>query len=121
PSNASRTMLFNIEGGDWDGELLELFGVPSRALPPVQASCGVVGMTRPEALHGHRVPVAGVAGDQQAALFGHVCVDPGQGKNTYGTGSFVLQNAGYQPPPAVEGLLSTVAWGIGPRLSYALE
>ena len=78
-------------------------------------------MTRPDALHGHAVPVAGVAGDQQAALFGQACVDPGQGKNTYGTGSFVLQNTGYQRPPPAPGLLGTVAWGIGERLSYALE
>src|SRR5581483_5769876 len=72
-------------------------------------------------LHGHEVPVAGVAGDQQAALFGHACVEPGTGKNTYGTGSFVLQNSGYSAPEPVEGLLGTVAWGIGERLSYALE
>src|SRR5581483_7696057 len=98
------------------------FGLASEdALPRVATSCGTLGMTRAEALHGHSVPVAGVAGDQQAALFGHGGVDPGQGKNTYGTGSFVLQNAGYSAPDAVEGLLSTVAWGIGDRLSYALE
>jgi glycerol kinase len=122
PSNASRTMLCNISEGRWDGELLELFGIPSeRALPPIVTSCGELGVTRADALHGHEVPVAGVAGDQQAALFGHACVDPGRGKNTYGTGSFVLQNAGYKPPEAVEGLLGTIAWGIGERLSYALE
>jgi glycerol kinase len=121
PSNASRTMLFDIAAGRWDPDLLELFGVPERALPRVATSCGVVGMTRADALHGHAVPVSGVAGDQQAALFGHGCVDPGHGKNTYGTGSFVLQNAGYRAPDPVEGLLSTVAWGIGDRLSYALE
>jgi glycerol kinase len=121
PSNASRTMLFDIGRGDWDGELLELLGVPDRALPAVATSCGPVGMTRPESLHGHEVPVAGVAGDQQAALFGQACVDPGLGKNTYGTGSFVLQNSGYSPPRPVPGLLGTVAWGIGGRLSYALE
>ena len=121
PTNASRTMLFDIAKGSWDPELLELFGVPEAALPEVRTSCGAIGTTRPEALHGHEVPVAGVAGDQQAALFGQACIDPGLGKNTYGTGSFVLQNAGYKPPPTVEGLLSTVAWGIGERLSYALE
>ncbi len=121
PSNASRTMLFDIAHGAWDPEMLELLGVPERALPSVVTSCGVIGTTRPGALHGHEVPVAGVAGDQQAALFGQACVDPGLGKNTYGTGSFVLQNAGYTPPPAADGLLSTVAWGIGERLSYALE
>src|SRR5205085_4506924 len=91
------------------------------ALAPIVPSCGVIGTTRPEALHGHEVPVAGVAGDQQAALFGQACVDPGLGKNTYGTGSFVLQNSGYRAPDPAEGLLSTVAWGIGERLAYALE
>ncbi|HLY35587.1 MAG TPA: glycerol kinase GlpK, partial [Candidatus Limnocylindria bacterium] len=120
-SNASRTMLMDIASGRWDPELLELFGVPAEALPAIGPSCGVVGETVPEAFHGHSVPVAGVAGDQQAALFGQACVDPGMGKNTYGTGSFVLQNAGYNPPVPAEGLLSTVAWRIGDRLSYALE
>jgi glycerol kinase len=120
-SNASRTMLFDINRGVWDGELLELLGVPERSLPDVVASCGPIATTRAEALHGHEVPVAGVAGDQQAALFGQACVDPGLGKNTYGTGSFVLQNAGYRPPEVTEGLLATVAWRIGDRLTYALE
>jgi glycerol kinase len=113
PSNASRTMLFDIAAGCWGQELLELFGVPERALPEVRASAGVLGVTRPEALHGHAVPVAGVAGDQQAALFGQACVDPGMGKNTYGTGSFVLLNAGFTAPAPAPGLLGTVAWGIG--------
>jgi glycerol kinase len=130
-SNASRTMLLDIATGRWDPELLDLFGVPERALPRVQPSAGVFGNTRAEALHGHAVPVAGVAGDQQAALFGHGCVNPGMGKNTYGTGSFVLLNTGFlaprEPPP---GLLATVAWGIGSAaqadrpagsLAYALE
>ena len=121
PSNASRTMLFDIASGCWDPELLELFGVPEQALPKVATSSGELGMTRADALHGHEVPVAGVAGDQQAALFGQACMDPGLGKNTYGTGSFVLQNAGYAAPRPVPGLLATVAWGIGPRLAYALE
>jgi glycerol kinase len=121
PSNASRTMLFDIASGSWDGELLELLGIEERALPQVRTSCGELGTTRAEALHGHVVPVAGVAGDQQAALFGQACVDPGLGKNTYGTGSFVLQNSGYSPPAPAEGLLSTVAWGIGERLTYAIE
>jgi len=121
PTNASRTMLFDIRRGDWDDELLELFGVPRNSLAQVRTSCGEIATTKPDALHGHEVPVAGVAGDQQAALFGHGCVDPGSGKSTYGTGSFVLQNAGYSAPEPCEGLLSTVAWGIGERLSYALE
>ena len=120
-SNASRTMLFDIGRGAWDGELLSLFGVPERSLPEVVASSGPVGTTRPEALHGHAAPVAGIAGDQQAALFGQACVDPGLGKNTYGTGSFVLQNAGHRPPASADGLLGTVAWRIGERLTYATE
>ncbi len=121
PSNASRTMLFDIAAGRWDDELLELLGVPAAALPRVATSCGVIGETRPDVFHGHAVPVAGVAGDQQAALFGQACVDEGLGKNTYGTGSFVLLNSGYKPPRPVPGLLGTVAWGIGERLQYALE
>jgi glycerol kinase len=122
PSNASRTMLFDIATGRWDPELLDLLGVPERALPRVLGSAGVMGETRPEALHGHTAPVAGVAGDQQAALFGQACVEEGMGKNTYGTGSFVLLNTGFtaleEPPP---GLLATVAWGIGAERTYALE
>jgi glycerol kinase len=121
PTNASRTMLYDIVRGEWDEELLELLSVPARSLPAVATSSGALGTTRAEALHGHAVPVAGVAGDQQAALFGHACVDPGLGKNTYGTGSFVLQNTGYRPPAPAPGLLGTVAVGIGGRLSYALE
>lgn len=120
-SNASRTMLLNIENGRWDPELLELFGVPESALPAVGPSSGVLAGCLPEALYGHAVPVAGVAGDQQAALFGQACVDPGLGKSTYGTGSFVLQHSGYSPPHPPQGLLGTVAWSIGGRLSYALE
>ncbi len=122
PSNASRTMLFDIATGGWDPELLDLFGVPERALPRVLGSAGVMGETRPEALHGHAALVTGVAGDQQAALFGQACVEEGMGKNTYGTGSFVLLNTGFtapeEPPP---GLLATVAWGIGAERTYALE
>jgi glycerol kinase len=120
-SNASRTMLYDITSRRWDPELLELLDVPERSLPRVLPSAGVLGETRPEALHGHAVPVAGVAGDQQAALFGQACVDPGMGKNTYGTGSFVLLNAGFVAPSPKPGLLSTVAWGIGGSTAYALE
>jgi glycerol kinase len=112
-SNASRTMLYDIASGRWDPELLEVFGVPERALPEVRPSAGPFGLTLAEALHGHAVPVAGVAGDQQAALFGQACVEEGMGKNTYGTGSFVLLNAGFRAPPPAPGLLSTVAWGVG--------
>jgi glycerol kinase len=122
PSNASRTLLFDIRAGRWDPELLELFGVPERSLPRLAASSGPIGTTRPDALHGHETPVAGVAGDQQAALFGQACVDEGLGKNTYGTGSFLLQNAGYTAPEPAEGVLTTVGWRIGEgRLTYAVE
>jgi glycerol kinase len=120
-SNASRTMLFDISSGRWDPELLELLDIPERALPRVLASAGTLAHTRPAALHGHAVPVAGVAGDQQAALFGQACVDPGMGKNTYGTGSFVLLNAGFTVPEPQPGLISTVAWGVGDSSTYALE
>lgn len=121
PSNASRTLLYDIRTGAWDPELLGLLGVPERALPDVRPSSGPLGTTRPEALHGHAVPVAGVAGDQQAALFGQACLEPGLGKNTYGTGSFVLLNTGTKPPEPVPGLLATVGWGIGRSTTYALE
>ena len=120
-SNASRTLLYDIHEGRWSHDLLELFGVPERSLPGVRPSCGVLGRTRPELLDGAAVPVAGVAGDQQAALFGQACLEPGLAKNTYGTGSFVLLNAGASVPPAAAGLLSTVAWSIGSRTDYALE
>ncbi len=120
-SNASRTMLYDIGAGRWDPELLELFGVPERALPRIGPSSGDLAVTRPTALHGHAVPVAGVAGDQQAALFGQACTDPGMGKNTYGTGSFVLLNAGFLAPAPAPGLLNTVAWQIGGSRTYALE
>jgi glycerol kinase len=121
PTNAARTMLYDIGAGTWDDELRELLHVTEARLPEVRSSSGVLATTRAEALHGHAVPIAGVAGDQQAALFGQACVDPGLGKNSYGTGSFVLINTGYSAPEPAEGLLTTVAWGIGPRLSYALE
>jgi len=120
-SNASRTMLLDIGAVAWDGELCELFGVPERALPEVRPSCGEIGRTSAETFHGHAVPVAGVAGDQQAALFGQRCLDPGLGKNTYGTGSFVLQNAGAAAPRVPEGLLGTIGWQVGAHTTYALE
>jgi glycerol kinase len=122
-SNASRTLLYDIARGDWDDDLLGIVGdVPRAALPEVLPSIGVFGVLRDDALPGHDgVPVTGIAGDQQAALYGQGCLDPGLGKNTYGTGSFVLLNAGEEPPPAPPGLLTTVAWGIGSRTVYALE
>ena len=120
-SNASRTLLYDINARRWSSELLDLLGVPLRALPRVGPSAGILGRTRPDALHGHAVPASGVAGDQQAALFGQACVDPGMGKNTYGTGSFVLLNTGFDPPKPQPGLLATIGWGIGESNAYALE
>jgi glycerol kinase len=117
-SNAARTMLFDIRRLGWDEDLCGLLGIDPGRLPAPRPSAGVFGTT---AEFGGEVPVAGVAGDQQAALFGQACLAPGAAKNTYGTGSFVLLNAGSEPPPAPEGLLSTVAWGIGEEVSYALE
>ncbi|HWI08373.1 MAG TPA: glycerol kinase GlpK [Solirubrobacteraceae bacterium] len=123
-TNASRTMLYDIHRGGWDDDLLALFGdVPRAALPEVLPSIGEFGTLRDGALGaGHDgVPVSGIAGDQQAALYGQGCLDPGLGKNTYGTGSFVLLNSGDSVPTAPPGLLATVAWGIGARTLYALE
>jgi glycerol kinase len=120
-TNASRTLLYDIGGRRWAPELLELLDVPVGALPRVGPSAGILGQTRAHALHGHTVPVAGVAGDQQAALFGQACVDPGAGKNTYGTGSFVLLNTGSVAPEPKQGVLATVAWGLGESVAYALE
>jgi glycerol kinase len=121
PTNASRTLLMDLRSGAWDPGMLELFGVPERALPEIRPSCGELARTRPDVFHGHDVPIAGVAGDQQAALFGQRCLEPGLGKNTYGTGSFVLLNQGTSVPEAPDGLLSTVAWQIGRSTTYALE
>jgi glycerol kinase len=120
-TNASRTLLYDIREGVWCDELCDLLGVPLASLPEVRPSVGELGVTRGDALGGHVVPVTGVAGDQQAALYGQACLDPGLAKNTYGTGSFVLLNAGDEAPEPQEGLLTTVAWGIGKRTIYALE
>ncbi|MGH3037097.1 MAG: FGGY family carbohydrate kinase, partial [Gaiellaceae bacterium] len=118
-SNASRTLLFDLRRLRWDDELLELFGVPASVLPDVVPSSGLVAEAE---LLGARMPVAGMAGDQQAALFGQACFEPGQAKVTYGTGSFVLVNAGVDPGPAREGLVQTVAWRLGDEpAAYALE
>jgi len=118
-SNASRTLLFNLETLEWDRELLELFGVPESVLPRVVPSSGIVGEAD---LLGARVPIAGIAGDQQAALFGQACFRPGQAKATYGTGSFVLVNAGTETAAAPEGLVRTIAWRLGDSPAvYALE
>ncbi len=120
-TNASRTLLLDIARVAWDGELLELFAVPVAALPEVRPSVGPFAHTRPEALAGHRVPVMGVAGDQQAALFAQACLKPGLGKNTYGTGSFVLLNTGERLPAPAAGLLTTLAASGGASPQYALE
>jgi glycerol kinase len=117
-SNASRTMLYDIRKGTWDDELLKIFGVPRSMLPEVKDSSGVFGETT---LLGGSIPVAGIAGDQQAALFGQVCTKPGMVKNTYGTGCFMLMNTGTKPIASKNKLLTTVAWRIGGRTEYALE
>jgi glycerol kinase len=124
-TNASRTLLYDIAAGRWDPELLDLFDVPAGALAQVRPSAGILGETRPAALHGHAVPIAGVTGDQQAALFGQACVDPGMAKATFGTGSFVLLHSGFTVPEPGPGLLATVASEIGSpptqERAYALE
>ncbi len=121
-SNASRTLLFDIGAGQWSEQMCELFGVPSHALPEVVPSTGVAGHTDPDAFLGLSLPVAGIAGDQQAALFGQACFSPGSGKCTYGTGSFVLSNTGGSIVRSSAGLLSTVAWmDSSGGLTYALE
>ncbi len=120
-TNASRTLLYDISAGRWDPELLDLFDVPIQALPEVRPSAGVFAEILPSALDGHTAAVTGVVGDQQAALFGQACLRAGQGKNTYGTGSFVLLNTGPTPPEPAPGLLSTIAWSTDAGTAYALE
>ncbi len=117
-SNASRTLLFDIRRLSWDPELCDVLGVDPASLPEPAPSASVLGTT---AELGGSVPVAGIAGDQQAALYGQACHTAGLGKNTYGTGSFLLQNAGAEAPPPADGLLTTVAWGVEGRVDYALE
>lgn len=119
-SNASRTMLFNIHTLDWDEELLRLFRIPHGMLPEVRPSASLFGYTDP-ALLGASVPIGGIAGDQQAALFGQCCFDRGDIKNTYGTGAFLLMNTGDRPCPVKNGLITTVAWGLNGGVTYALE
>ena len=108
-SNASRTMLFNIHELCWDRELLELFGIPESMLPEVKSSSEVYGHTK-TTIFAHEVPIAGIAGDQQAALFGQMCTEEGDAKNTYGTGCFMLMNTGEKPVMSQNRLLTTVAW-----------
>ena len=119
-SNASRTMLFNIHTLKWDEELLELFGIPASMMPEVHSSSEIYGHTR-TTLFAHKVPIAGIAGDQQAALFGQMCITPGSVKNTYGTGCFLLMNSGEKPIMSSNNLLTTIAWKIGDKVNYALE
>lgn len=120
-SNASRTMLLDIDSQEWDPGLCEAFGVPISALPELGPSSHVYGHSEPAFAAGLKVPVSGIAGDQQAALFGQACLEPGMSKNTYGTGSFVLLNTGSSRPPTVEGLLTTIAWGIAGAPTFAYE
>ncbi|MFC2521811.1 MAG: glycerol kinase GlpK [Lautropia mirabilis] len=120
PSNASRTMLYNIHTLDWDDELLKLFGVPRAMLPEVKSSSEVYGETSNRYTE-CKIPIAGIAGDQQAALFGQLCTEKGMLKNTYGTGCFLLMNTGDTPVKSANNLLTTVAWQIGGKTTYALE
>ena len=120
PSNASRTMLFNIRTLQWDEELLKLFDIPASMMPEVRSSSEVYGATK-TTIFAHKVPIAGIAGDQQAALFGQMCVEPGSVKNTYGTGCFLLMNSGEKPIASKNNLLTTIAWKIGDKVNYALE
>ena len=120
PSNASRTMLFNIHTLQWDEELLKLFDIPASMMPEVRSSSEVYGATK-TTIFAHKVPIAGIAGDQQAALFGQMCVEPGSVKNTSGTGCFLLMNSGEKPIASKNNLLTTIAWKIGDKVNYALE
>ena len=119
-SNASRTMLFNINTLQWDQELLDMLGIPLSMMPSVRSSSEVYGVTK-TTLFAHEVPIGGIAGDQQAALFGQMCTEPGSVKNTYGTGCFLLMNTGEKPILSKNNLLTTIAWKIGDKVNYALE
>ena len=119
-SNASRTMLFNINTLDWDQEILDRLSIPRSMLPKAVPSSGVYGYTDAE-FFGGAIAISGAAGDQQAALFGQTCFTPGDSKCTYGTGAFLLMNTGHNPIQSKNGLLSTIAWGIGDQVTYALE
>lgn len=120
-SNASRTLLYNIKELKWDDEILSELGIPKSMLPEVKPSSCVYGHTDPQTFGGAEIPIAGDAGDQQAALFGQACFEPGMAKNTYGTGCFMLMNTGEKPIESKNGLLTTIAWGIGDKVEYALE
>ncbi|MFT9497402.1 glycerol kinase GlpK [Anaerosolibacter sp.] len=120
-SNASRTMLFNIKELKWDEKILAELGIPAAMLPDVKPSSYQYGVTDPQTFGGAEIPIAGDAGDQQAALFGQACFEPGMAKNTYGTGCFMLMNTGDKLVPSNNGLLTTIAWGIDNKVEYALE
>ena len=119
-SNASRTMMFNINTLEWDEEILEELGIPRSMLPQAKPSSEIYGETDPS-FFGGRIPIAGAAGDQQAALFGQTCFEKGEAKNTYGTGCFLLMNTGETPVFSKNGLVTTIAWGIDGKVNYALE
>ena len=119
-TNASRTMLFNIHDLKWDEDLLKLLDIPASMMPEVKSSSEVYGHTK-TTIFAHEVPIAGIAGDQQAALFGQMCIEPGAIKNTYGTGCFVMLNTGDKPVMSQNNLLTTIAWKIGDKVNYALE
>lgn len=121
PSNACRTMLYGLESGNWDEELLRLLEVPAQLLPDIKPSSGIFGETSAALFDGHRIPIAGMAGDQQAALFGQTCFETGMAKNTYGTGCFLLMNTGHEIVRSSSGLLTSVGWEIGGQRSYVLE
>lgn len=120
-SNASRTLMYNIHKLEWDEDLLDILGVPRSMLPDVKPSSEVYAYTVPELFFQQEIPIAGAAGDQQAALFGQACFDKGLAKNTYGTGCFMLMNTGESPVRSANGLLTTIAWGLGGKVEYALE
>lgn len=120
-TNASRTLLYNIHAQCWDEDLLELFGIPASMLPEVRGCSEVYGRIEAKYFFGRDVPICGIAGDQQAALFGQACFEPGMAKNTYGTGCFMLMNTGNVAVPSQHGLLSTVAWKVDGQVEYALE
>lgn len=120
-SNASRTLMFNIHDLQWDEELLEILDIPKSMLPEVKSSSEIYGCTDETHFFGQQIPLAGAAGDQQAALFGQACFEPGMGKNTYGTGCFMLMNTGDKAVESKHGLLTTIAWGIDGKVTYALE
>lgn len=120
-SNASRTLLYNIRDLHWDEDLLHELNIPSAMLPAVKPSSYIYGTTSAGVFFGHEIPIAGIAGDQQAALFGQTCFEPGMAKNTYGTGCFMLMNTGDRMIESQSGLLTTIAWGINDKVSYALE